>query len=1090
MKIVIDQLDRDRIISSLDENVIVMAGAGTGKTTLLIGRLLELIFVKQIPVEKIVALTFTRKAAEELRERLEDRLRDIVENPVKYGDPEKVIKLAEKALFDIPKSQIGTIHGFAGHLLRLYPLQAGVDPSFREDEGDGFHLLFESLWKEWLYVELGENAPRQEQWFKMLNEMGMDDIKLFAKNMASFSDDMSDSLKASEFKNIFIPIFSQLKELKNRMGLPKKSSGFSERFELIEKTLSQLINEGKFTKDSVEQISNLSDYVPKEWQEDEDAPIVYKKALRLLKKALLVNDKIFYELNDLLTPFINQVRKKLSQQGIIPFDSILMFTRNLLRDHLLVREALKKQYVTFLIDEFQDTDPLQGEILFYLAEVKGKSALNWRQVQLEPGRLFVVGDPKQSIYRFRGADIAAFEDFWNLMRDQGAYEAILKANFRSEPQIISAVNQIFSIGMVESSLIQPKYEELTSHLDGTLETACEIFYLQSQSDSSLSASQQREVEADAMARWIHEWVGKKCGERILEYRDIAFLLRGSHAFFPYLEAFRRYGIPYLTEGEKTFYQRPEVTEMFNLLSAILNPEDTLALVGVMRSPLGGFTDAEIFELKKSNSLDYRRKSIVLKEKTGFLFEALKELNECCLDDPLGDFIEKVFARLPVLEINFKRHDGDQSIANVLKIKRMAMDWLEKESLTLKEFVERLRDHREDEREEGENPLADAQFNAVKIMTIHKAKGLEFPVVFLPNLSASLASSKQIKPQKIFDWRTQKLGVRLPSSGMINSSMLILEEELEMKEKAEEVRVFYVALTRAKNKLMLGLKEKSRGIPPYVSILKGGKFWPHESKDFLLKDQSCITVQILEEKRPKPFKKSKDLFEINHALSPSSLAEKMSKRESDFEKLLVKKLIISPSFKMSESDSKLDDSAMFFYGNENRVSPEQSILIGHICHKVLEKWDFQILKAVHEVLKKHIYQAAHYFDFNPDNKEYESVVDECFAILGGFLNSAKYKELTKVKILAREVPFMYALEPIKEDSSLTMRGVMDLVYEDNNKIFILDYKTNQLKGKKLSEILTHYQPQAKIYKTAIKKILNQEAEFEILFLRESSCHLLN
>ncbi len=167
-----DHFDREAAATRIDKNIVVVAGAGTGKTTLLINRLIQLLLVKEIPVERIVALTFTKKAAEEMRERLEDRLRR--ENSA----------LALQALNDIPKAQIGTIHSFAGSLLRLYPLQAGVDPAFREDDGTLREHVLETEWQSWIAEELRGGAGTDAAWLSLLENNTLEDVRLLAFDLA------------------------------------------------------------------------------------------------------------------------------------------------------------------------------------------------------------------------------------------------------------------------------------------------------------------------------------------------------------------------------------------------------------------------------------------------------------------------------------------------------------------------------------------------------------------------------------------------------------------------------------------------------------------------------------------------------------------------------------------------------------------------------------------------------------------------------------------------------------------------------------------------------------------------------------------
>ena len=340
----------------------------------------------------------------------------------------------------------------------------------------------------------------------------------------------------------------------------------------------------------------------------------------------------------LLTPFARQCRADFTRKGLVTFDGLLVRARDLLRDHPRIREELKDRYKAILVDEFQDTDPLQYEILLWLCEERSRRAATWRDIRLAADKLFVVGDPKQSIYGFRGADIEAYlKVIQEVIEAQGGIRYPLTANFRSDARILDVVNGVFSNLIRERPGLQPEYIALQPGPEGgedpltpsdragqawrrrrvggsrgRVESRAGAAAPGNGHGRKLNADAGRRLEAESLARWLDEEV---VGRIHFRNRDgdlvparpghVAFLLRALTNVQVYLDALRRRGIGFVVEGERDFYATQEVVDAVNLLRAIDNPHDRLALVGVLRSPLGGHDDVEIYELSRKRLLSYR-----------------------------------------------------------------------------------------------------------------------------------------------------------------------------------------------------------------------------------------------------------------------------------------------------------------------------------------------------------------------------------------------------------------------------------------------------------------------------------------------------
>ncbi len=824
-------------------------------------------------------------------------------------------------------------------------------------------------------------------------------------------------------------------------GIPPRAPVFARAWSTLNEWL--LDPKKKLDVDALDRL----DSPPTAWSDAKPKLKYLKSAARALSS---VDEAAISAALSLLEPFARRARAELRRQGVVSFDELLLRARNLLRDHTSVRTALKRRFDAFLIDEFQDTDPLQSEIVVYLAESLDALSPTWENAELGMGRLFVVGDPKQSIYRFRGADIAAFESVMKRVTDQNGLQALLSSNYRSVAPILEFVNRVFEKIMRVDPLIQPPYAPLIA---GRLAAATmefsgpdvELIRFVPENEQEWSAEEGRLVEAQAIADWIHENVPSRC-----QYKDIALLFRSAHAFEPYLEAFRAREIPYLAEGEKSFYRTPELVTFFNLLSVVSDPTDKLALVGILRSPLGALNDGEIWELKKANGLNPLVAPALFAERIGSLYRTLAELSTEARLQPLPVTLRKILSALWVRELS----GGEQAKANIEKVLRLAQTWSEPAPQTLPEFVAHFSKYRDEERDEGENPLADAMFDAVKVMTIHKAKGLEFPVVFLPNLSGGRRAFAD-RPRVERSWRSGSVGIRLRGAEVTNAAAAMLDVQSKRHDEAEEVRVLYVAATRAKNRL-IGTMSKSGGQPgPFAKLLS-------DTGTDIREQAASLNDATFHSQRKTAVASPADL---------SHLIVGFQRRRDEFESTKGFKFFSSPSPWQHELEKKM------FEDDEENPSRDEAIAVGHICHKVLE-WEFsgQWPRGLKKG-KEAIAEAGRLFDVSADHESGKRVLNDAKKILADFYASDIFSDLKKQKILGCEVPFLHSLKP-----SAAMHGIMDLVYEENGQVIVADYKTSRINVDTKSAIVERYAAQGAAYQEAIRKALGEEAFFEIIFLR--------
>ncbi|MDE2291406.1 MAG: UvrD-helicase domain-containing protein, partial [Elusimicrobia bacterium] len=412
----------------LKKNVVVEAGAGTGKTTLLADRILFTLLAggpkgKGSDVTRVVALTFTEKAAGEIKERLHQRLLDLLARlsgealPKDRADaadawladakaefkagPEEVTAMARAALSRLDRALISTIHGFAAFILRRHPLEAGVDPGFAVDEGDAFEEAFAAQWALFLDSELGLGAKRAKEWVAALRRAELEDVESLARDLASEAAQSASGGEAARAK--VSELLHALKGLiLHEKPKPKGNSKMLERLPELQERLEALLK-ALSAPPPLDPEPKHAPFKRSKWPSNwADVPgeADYEAACDLAEACEPQGEALVKAARALAGPAALSAREELRRRGRVGFDGLLARARDLVRDDLEAREQLKGQFDAILVDEFQDTDPLQGELLLFLSEAPKGKAKRWEDAVPAPGRLFVVGDPKQSIYRF------------------------------------------------------------------------------------------------------------------------------------------------------------------------------------------------------------------------------------------------------------------------------------------------------------------------------------------------------------------------------------------------------------------------------------------------------------------------------------------------------------------------------------------------------------------------------------------------------------------------------------------------------------------------------------------------------------------
>ncbi|HEY2919310.1 MAG TPA: UvrD-helicase domain-containing protein [Candidatus Binatia bacterium] len=1111
-----DAFDRKRAVQTFDRNLVVTAGAGTGKTTLLVDRLVHLLLRNPDPlrITEIVALTFTNKAANEMKLRLRERLESFLavrldEDPLSDAAQKSKIEVGSliaryqlskddldrrihDALRNIERSDIGTIHSFAATLLHLYPLEAGIDPQFHEDDGKEFDRLFDEQWDLWLGQELSLESSHADEWQKILGKLRLDQIRALAKSLSSEAVELRRDPKPS--RAIPESVKSWLADLESRAAALIKRHPEDRINEKLLRAALQVLQgyrQGAQALDRQDREvksllvdKSISDL--KGWSDDDIAEA--QDLMRAARGLLKVDAERVALLWALLSPFAEKFREFFVREGFVSFDGLLVRARNLVRDNLQLREELKRQYRTILIDEFQDTDPIQYEILLYLAEQSGHFVKDWRQVKLSPGKVFVVGDPKQSIYAFRRADIEAYlEVVEKIIKAQDGVECRLTTNFRSNAGILDVVNDIFTSLIQAQERIQPAYIAIhpapgrcvaaNSNLPKVLIRKIVAH------DNEANAEKARRIEGESLARWLREEVLDKTvilnsrGEQVCaQPKDVAILLRKLTDIHDYLEPFRRQGIRYVVEGERHFYAAKEIIDAVNLFRAIENPHDRLALVGVLRSPLGGLTDREIYELHCEHLLDYRKANDLGKNifppTLGELYQTLARLHKETRVMPVGDAIAHILATLPIKLLAACSFHGEQAVANLEKLRQQAALLGREGWTTLKEAIRQLEQRVLDVKEEGESVLAEENVDAVRIMSIHKAKGLEFPIVVLAG-SQSGTDGRQTTDEALFDWSTGLAGLRV--GPIADLAGLYIAERARVRAEEEQKRVFYVAMTRAREHLIVSCAPTDRrSSGSFLAMLDDSlseDIESVESTKTVRVGNGIVEIQAISQSLAAPGRGRSKFKSGKKNPSWRLFIETWTGRRDRYESFLNKPLFVTPTLLMRQEE---ESTEAIQHSPHARLQRSLALLVGDLAHRYLQQWNFDAdTESDHTQLGDFVDRSL------PDEmrRDRKKILCELEEIFGAFFRSKIYAELAGARILGREVPLLMPWD------GQIMEGVIDVIYERDGLLYLADYKTDTIGREELSKGATLYHHQADIYCEAARQSLRREiARFKLIFLR--------
>ena len=1107
-------------------NQCLVAGAGSGKTLTLVELVLRLVAGRvpgragRVNLDEILALTYTEKAAREMR----DRVRAALNGKIRESEgDDHTFWVAQRRLLD--RSQITTIHSFCLQVLREFGLEAGLDPDFSiQDNSRDF--LTEVRREELLEIlsRDDDDILKLLDYYPWLTRGRADGLDALVSAVQTHARTYGCRVGPGESNPVMVAgwnrqLTESLKEIDALMASGSLKPG-KNYFNII-KTFVQAVRDGLTAGWSeekwLEESPRLKALITGNWQKAKNAKDQASQALETLESELRRRQLHFLldKLERISRQLNEAVGKAKESRGLLDFDDLLLHTRALLAENLSVRQKLKQRYLVILVDEFQDTNRLQADIIACLLEPldralpvpDGRSALDI--LSREEGRLVIFGDPKQSIYGFRGAEVTVFHQVKEALTGTGGQDAdrviSLADNFRSQKRLVEFFNAFFPQVMSGPTYSAETYDKLDRqkgrrpNLNG--QPAVELIKL----ETSGPEVENRDTEAGVLAARLKTILDGRSGIKVEEDGrdpqpgDVTILLRRFTHLTAYEKALRRAGLPFYTVRGKGFYQTPEVGDLFNLVSYLADPSQGPALLGVLRSPLFGLDDATLTRLAwppdsahvpltdyfsletppawpkhlpedRKASLERARQVLSsLCARAGFLFPA--------------ELVEEAVEQTDLLAVLLALPQGEQKVANVQRFienaRALPVDGLFAPGMLVRFLEKRLADRQDDP--EAQTIMEDAP--AIRIMTIHQAKGLEFPIVCLPDTGQGPrvnAGSILFGPGDRYSMRFRDLET---DETCTTENYRRFKELAAERENAEYFRLLYVALTRARDHLIVSGNSKKRS---------GDDSWLAHLDRFAQENPDM--VRVLE-----PFLEEAAEV-VSPAFSPEPICRSVETITPDQDSIsLVKRVLETPDFTVTEVSVNVTTLSQYltcprrYYleyvmnsadeqageGEESptgtdEFSPRRK---GILFHHMLEQLDLEH-PADRARMESTMVGRARSEGWIVSPKDRLSVM----RLVERFLDSDWGRDLlhSRDNLVQRELPLWLKIDPaVPGQPSMVLTGVIDLLYvTPEGRARIVDYKYSA------HAETGRYEAQIKCYALAlIKAGLSRHIEAGLYFTHE-------
>jgi ATP-dependent helicase/nuclease subunit A len=830
-----DQAARDRIRTDLDTTLVVEAAAGTGKTTELVNRIISILASGRTTVDRIVAVTFTDKAAGELKLRLRaelEKARAVAQNEAQRR------RNLEEALAHLEEARAGTIHSFCGDLLRERPVEAGIDPQYEQLDEIAAEQHYRSTFRTWIEGLL-ENPPEGVR--RSLRRSSQEGQAMARLERAGWMLVAWRDFEAAWTR----PKFDRISNIDRLVTSIHEFAQLTRSADSTEHVVYQQTRAGRDLSDFISTVekNRARDYdalearlidLSKSWdfRINKKGPANYGIGIRR-DQVTAAHDVLVASLQqfagradaDLAALLASELRdsivayEELKQRGgKLDFFDLLLRARNLLRDNLAVRQDLQGRFTHIFVDEFQDTEPLQAEVLMLLASSDPKMS-DWRQVQVVPGKLFIVGDPKQAIYRFRRADVGLYYEIKDRLERAGAVAVQLNTSFRSVPFIQNFVNAAFVSKMDGNrDRLQANYVPLAASREQPSDqpSVVALSIPEPYGKMRLSATSVNNSLPDAVGAFV-DWILTKSGWKITERGrgDERVVVKAGHICLmfrrfekwmtgdmtrAYADALQARGVAHVLVGGKSFHDREEVGTMRSALSAIEWPDDALSVYATLHGSLFAISDADLLTYR--TQFGYWHPFRIPEEVPEALepikraLDVLRELSRKRNFIPIAETIHQLLEVTRAHAGFVMRPGGEQALANVLHVAELARQYEVRGAVSFRGFVEELLEATESGKQ-PEATIYEEGSEGVRMMSVHRAKGLEFPIVILADVTCKIAHDD---PSRYLDAEHGLCAVKL--AGWVPQDVIDHATQEHGRDVAEGIRLAYVAATRARDVLVV------------------------------------------------------------------------------------------------------------------------------------------------------------------------------------------------------------------------------------------------------------------------------------------------
>ena len=1061
-----DAAARAAVRDNLDATIFVEAGAGSGKTTALVSRVVALVDAGH-DLGGIAAITFTEKAAAELR----DRIRVALEA--------SATDTRRRALDALDAAAIGTLHAFAQRLLREHPVEAGLPPAVEVMDEIASQVAFDERWSDVQEQLLSDPGLERTMLLALTAGVRLNDLADIADAFDADWDLVAERIERETAEPPPVDPTALLAAAHRVVDLGVNCRFDDDRLAIRLDELDEWCAIVETVADDEVAVLESLGELDRPWRvgrkSNWDCPIDDVRAAGVELSALAADlrarvvDACLRRLGAVLAGFTLDAAEKRRRHGELLFHDLLVLARELLRGPHAgeVRATLHERYHHVLLDELQDTDPIQLELALRITAPSVADAPTWEGLEASPGHLFVVGDPKQSIYRFRRADIAAFLRARDVVGAGAPLQ--LNSNFRTVAPVVEWVNGVFGTLMVAVPDAQPEYQALAARRDGGPAAAGPpVVVVGADPHADVDkADELRDREATGVAAVVASALATPWlvddgagGWRPARAGDVAVLLPARTALAALEAALDAVGVPYRVESSSLVYATPEVRSLLLALRAIDDPTDELALVSTLRSPLFGCSDADLFRWRQRGGRWNVWSSRPDPIPDDPVHDAMTELAALTVgrawptpSELLGRLVES----RRVLELGVESGHPADVWRRIRFVIDQARAWSDAGGRGLRAYLRWAARQRSDGARVAEVVLPETDVDAVRIMTIHAAKGLEFPITVVSGLTTL---PRRPQPGGRVIWTAD--GCELKAGRGVTTARyddaLALDEQLDHHER---LRLLYVACTRARDHLVVSLHRTVAHDGADADKATSATLLAHATAgsgvDALADPPTRAHPLQLPLAPPAPPWEWADAdawqAERDRALSssrrPRAVAATTLAREG-----VPRDEPVDPGLLKDSRDLELPPWQKGRYGTA----------VGRAVHAVLQTIDLATGAGLDDAAAA---QAAA-----------EGVADRS-RVVAALARSALDAPAVRAAATRRHWRELYVAAPIGDT---LLEGYVDLLYEDDDGLVVVDYKTDHVPDDAaLEQRLVHYQRQGAAYALALERVTGRPvARCELVF----------